>query len=68
MWAGSEADIAKRTIDIDTGILNLAMISHLVNTFPQVGCFYVSSLHITFYIYFYILTYFYLYHESIKQV
>jgi len=47
MWAGSEADIAKRTIDIDTGILNLAMMSHLFNTFPQVGCFCFSSLHIT---------------------
>ena len=36
MWAGSDADIAMRTIDIDTGILNLSMMSHLFNTFPQV--------------------------------
>jgi hypothetical protein len=36
MWAGSGAEIARRTIDVDTGILNLSLLAHLLNTFPQV--------------------------------
>jgi len=35
LWSGRDAEVAKRTIKVDTGILNLSLLAHLMNTLPQ---------------------------------
>jgi len=35
LWSGSQHPAANKTVAVDTGVLNLSMFSHLMNTVPQ---------------------------------
>jgi len=35
LWSGPSSEFAQRKIDVDTGVLNLALMAHLLNTGPQ---------------------------------
>lgn len=35
LWSGPNAEFAQRKIDVDTGVLNMSLLAHLGNTFPQ---------------------------------
>jgi len=35
LWSGPSSELCKRSFDVDTKILNLGMLAHFLNTFPQ---------------------------------